>query len=83
MKKFIILIFLTTTVLSAIAQNNTLKQKADSLKNAEEYELAIQLYSQASLTDPNNTKILHDLAFCYYNLELIDAAIDTLKKRYK
>lgn len=80
MKKIIIFIFLTAIFLTTIAQNTTLKQKADSLKNAEEYELAIKLYSQVSLADPKNTKILHDLAFCYYNLELIDAAIDTLKK---
>ncbi|MBN2662710.1 MAG: DUF4919 domain-containing protein [Bacteroidales bacterium] len=83
MKKIIGLIFLTTTVLSAIAQTNNLKQKADSLKNAEEYELAIKLYSNASLKEPTNTKLLHDIAFCYYNIDMIEPAIDTLNKAIK
>ena len=54
--------------------------KGKSLKSDEKYKEAVEAFKKASVLKANYTEALHQLGWCYNELEMFNEALDALKK---
>lgn len=80
MKKFLLFTVLILNLFFLNAQNKSVTFMADSLKDAKEFELATNEYLKIIKNDTISSDILNSLAYCYFNMEMLDSALSTLNR---
>lgn len=82
MKKFFV--FLATTIMAGAAFSQTTAKewfdKGKSLRDEKKYKEAVDAFKKTVALTPNDPQALHELGWCYNELEMYQQALDALTK---